>query len=125
MVQKIITLILLTGNGSVRHTPHVSQKTAKRVHDECARDRRVLRKEIATGNELVDQFEPWYFGVAFAFMLKYCTGMPDTPKFMRKPRYTRKDGAPYVEAPAWMRIMGRRMESQMSRDWIFGIASWS
>ena len=73
----------------------------------------------------MDQFEPWYFGVAFAFMFKCCTGMPDTPQCMRKPRYTRTYCAPYVEAPAWMRIMGRRVESQVSRGWNFGFVSWS
>ena len=104
---------------------HVSAKAAKRVHDEYAQNRRVQRKEIATGNELIDQFEPWYFGVAFAFMFKYCTGMPDTPTFMRKPRYSRKDDAPYVETPAWMRIMGRRVESQVSRDWKVDFVSWN
>ena len=28
-------------------------------------------------SEMVGQFEPWYFGVAFAFCFEYCTGMPD------------------------------------------------
>ena len=34
---------------------------------------------VTTGNAMLDQFEPWYFGVAFAFIFKYCTGMPDMP----------------------------------------------
>ena len=106
-------------------SPKVSAKVAKKIIEECKNKRAVYRKEIVTGNKMIDQFEPWYFGVAFAFMFKYCTGMPDSPKFMHKPRYTRKDGAPYVEAPAWMRIMGRRVESQVSRDWNFGFVTWN
>lgn len=34
---------------------------------------------IGMGKAMVDQYEPWYFGVAFAFC-KYCTGMPDAPE---------------------------------------------
>ena len=105
--------------------PKVSAKVAKTIFKECENKHAVYRKEIVAGHKMIDQFEPWYFGVAFAFMFKYCTGMPDSLKFMHKPRYTRKDGAPYVEAPAWMRIMGRRVESQVSRDWNFGFVTWN
>ena len=34
---------------------------------------------VATGNQMMNQFVPWYFGVAFAFCFKYCIGMPDMP----------------------------------------------
>ena len=80
---------------------------------------------VRTGNAMIDQFQPWYFGVAFAFIFKYCTGMPDMPAFMKRPRYRRKDGAPRVEAPLWVRIMSRRVEAQVARDWQFGFVSWN
>ena len=38
---------------------------------------RVQRLEITTGSRVLDQFEPWYFGVAFAYLFKCCTGLPD------------------------------------------------
>eukprot|EP00959_Pyramimonas_sp_CCMP1952_P379234 7943946-Pyramimonas_sp.AAC.1 len=73
----------------------------------------------------MDQFEPWYFGVAFALVFKYCTGMPDCPEFMKRPRHRRKDDAPRVELPLWVRIMSRRVESQLCSDWHFGFVSWN
>ena len=43
---------------------------------------RECKKYIAgVSNEMLDQFEPWYFGVAFAFCFKYCTGMPYMQNF--------------------------------------------
>ena len=36
-------------------------------------------KDVVVGSEAVDQFAPWYFGVAFAYLFKYCTAMPDVP----------------------------------------------
>ena len=87
--------------------------------------KRVDRIRVRTGNTMIDQFEPWYFGVAFAFLFKYCTGMPDCPEFMKRPRYRRENGAPRVELPLWVRIMSRRVESQISRDWHFGFVSWN
>eukprot|EP00959_Pyramimonas_sp_CCMP1952_P223071 4663617-Pyramimonas_sp.AAC.2 len=87
--------------------------------------KRVDRLRVRTGNTMMDQFEPWYFGVAFAFIFKYCTGMPDMPEFMRRPRYRRDREAPRVELPLWVRVMSRRVESQLSRDWHFGFVSWN
>ena len=65
---------------------------------------------------MIDQFQPWYFGVAFAFIVKYCTGMPDMPEFSEKQRYRRHADAPRVEPPLWARIMSRRVEAQVNRD---------
>ena len=87
--------------------------------------KRVDRLRVRTGNVMMDQFEPWYFGVAFAFLFKYCTGMPDCPEFMKRPRHRRGNGAPRVELPLWVRIMSRRIESQLCRDWHFGFVSWN
>ena len=47
------------------------------------------RYVVQTGNIIMDQFQPWYFGVAFAFCFKYCTGMPDMPAFAKRPRHRR------------------------------------
>ena len=47
----------------------------------------VPRMVVATGNVMIDQFKPWYFGVAFAFLFKYCTGMPDMQEFAEEKRY--------------------------------------
>ena len=74
---------------------------------------------------MVDQFEPWYSGVAFAFIFKYCTGMPDMPEWSKKDRYRREENAPRVELFDWVRIMARRVEGQLARDWHFGFASWN
>ena len=45
-------------------------------------------------SEMMDQFEPWYFGVAFAFCFKYCTGMPDLRFFDQVKRHRRHEDAP-------------------------------
>ena len=79
----------------------------------------------ATGNVMIDQFQPWYFGIAFAFLFKYCTGMPDMYDFAERVRYRRTPDAPRVEPPLWVRIMSRRVESQIQRDWHFGFVSWN
>ena len=86
---------------------------------------RVNKYVAATGNELVSQFNSWYFGVAFAFLFKFCTAMPDMPKYAEKVRYRRSGEAPRVEPPFWVRVMSRRVESQLQRDWQFGFVSWN
>ena len=74
---------------------------------------------------MVRQFEPWYFGVAFAFLFKYCTGMPDMLEWSEKERYRRREDAPRVEPQLWVRIMSRRVEAQIARGWHFGFVSWN
>ena len=69
-----------------------------------------------TGNEMLDQLQPYYFGVAFPFIYNSCTAMPDQPAFMRRPRHRRKDDAPRVEISDWLRIMARRCEVSLQRD---------
>eukprot|EP00438_Fugacium_kawagutii_P033974 Skav228932 [mRNA] locus=scaffold2181:248822:258688:+ [translate_table: standard] len=80
---------------------------------------------IYTGNRLLDQFEPWYFAFAFAFLFPYATGMPDPPAWSVKSRYRRPQDAPRVELEPWMRCMARRCEAQLNRDWTFGFAAWN
>ena len=83
------------------------------------------RVEVKAGNDMIDQFQPWHFGVAFSFIFSYCTGMPDMPAFMKRPRYRRKDDAPRIEAAAWVKAMSRRIEASVSRDWSFGVVTWN
>ena len=73
---------------------------------------------VTTGSAMLDQFVPWYFGVAFAFVFKYCAGVPDMPEWCSQPRYRRTLNAPRVELPLWVRVVSRRVESQLRRDGI-------
>ena len=73
---------------------------------------------------MLDQFEPWYFGVAYEFLLKYCTGMPDMPDWSERARYRRSEDAPRIGTSFWVRVLSRRVEAPLSRDWSFGFASW-
>ena len=81
--------------------------------------------KVVTGNVLLDQFVPWYFGIAFAFLFKYCIGMPDLEKWSSIPRHRRQDDAPWVDIGSWVRGMSRRVEAQLARDWHFGFVSWN
>ena len=80
------------------------------------------RYVVKTGNVIMNQFEPWYFGVAFAFCFKFCAGMPDMPDWSKTPRHLRKEGAPSVQLPLWVRTMTRRVEQQLRRDWLLGFS---
>jgi hypothetical protein len=103
----------------------ISERAAQQIQREQQAGATVERLCATTGNQLVDQFEPWYFGVAFAFVFKYCLGMLDMPAFTRRNRWRRTADAPRVEPTSWMRIFARRVEGQVSRDWTFGFASWN
>ena len=89
----------------------------KRIVEFCAGMRRVI---VATGSKMQNQFVPWYFGVAFAFVFKYCTAMPDMPVWSQVARHKRTGDAPRVELPLWTRLLTRRVEQQVQRDWLFG-----
>ena len=79
------------------------------------------RKYIAgVSNQMLDQFEPWYFGVAFAFCFKYCTGMPDMQTFEKVKRHRRHENAPLVDLQLWTRIISRRCEKALSNSWDLG-----
>ena len=73
-------------------------------------------------NEMMDQFEPWYFGVAFAFCFKYCTGMPDLRFFDQVKRHRRHDDAPLVDLQLWSKIITRRCEKALSSSWDLGFS---
>ena len=80
---------------------------------------------MSTWNAMIDQFEPWYFGVAFPCIFNYCTGMPDPPALTKQKRYQRAGDAPRVEVPMWVQVMSRHIEAQLNRDWHFGFVSWN
>ena len=69
------------------------------------------RISMNTGNEMLDKFQPYCFGLAFSCIFSYCTAMPDPQVFMRRPRHRRTDEAPRVEISDWVRIMARRCEA--------------
>ena len=77
--------------------------------------------EVRTGNQFVDQFQPWYFAVAFPFCFKYGTACPDVKNIGKAqsnsgadiPR--RRHGnpqAPDVKIQTWAAGMAWRAESQ-------------
>ncbi|CAJ1386816.1 unnamed protein product, partial [Effrenium voratum] len=77
----------------------------RRLQDELTSDaEKALRSlEVRTGNQLVDQFQPLYFAVAFCFCFKFGT----------------------VDIHAWAAAMQRRVESQFRRGWNFGYSIWN
>ena len=87
----------------------------------CQENTSAMRRFVmSSGTEMQDQFRPWYFGVAFAFLFKFCTGMPDMPPWSKHPRHRRSADAPRVEFPLWVRLMTRRVEQHLKRDWLLG-----
>ena len=86
---------------------------------------RMERVEARTGNVMIDQFDPLYFSVAFSFIFTYQAGMPDMPAFAKHPRHRRDDSAPRIDTEEWVRIMSRRVEASVARDWTFGFVTWN
>jgi hypothetical protein len=82
----------------------------------------MMKYIVTTGTQMINQFEPWFFAIAFPFCFKYGVGMPDMPEWTERSRHRRAEGAPRVELAMWTRIMTRRVESQFRRDWRFGFA---
>ena len=83
---------------------------------------------VQTGHGLVDQFKPWFFGVAFAFCFKYCIGMPDHGTIDQNSlgaRFRRVPGSPTVELRPWCKSIARRIESPFGRDWLLSFAMWN
>ena len=90
--------------------------------------------EVRTGNQFVDQFQPWYFAVAFPFCFKYGTACPDVKNMGKAQSNSGEDisrrrhgnpQAPDVKIQAWAAGMARRAESQFQRDWTFGFTLWN
>ena len=51
--------------------------------------------------------------------------MPDMFEWSPQPRHRSDQNAPCIGLPLWTRVMSRRVESQLHRDWNFGYASWN
>ena len=99
-----------------------SAARARLEHFGDAGSARLHRFIMSTGNAMENQFEPWYFGVAFAFAFKFCTGMPDMPSWSKHPRHRRQGDAPQVDFAVWVKLMTRRVEQQLRRDWLLGFS---
>ena len=56
---------------------HVSALQATAVRKLGESDENIAEFVLRTGNQLLDQFRPQYFGFAFPYVFKFCTGMPD------------------------------------------------
>ena len=94
-----------------------------------------LSLEVRTGNEFVDQFQPWYFPAAFPFCFKYGTACPDVINTCKPQqggseedvprRHAGNPKAPAVQIQTWAAAMARRAESQFQRDWTFGFTLWN
>ncbi|CAK9113461.1 unnamed protein product, partial [Durusdinium trenchii] len=104
---------------------HVSALQATAAQKLGASGEHAAEFVLRTGNKLLDQFRPQYFGFAFPYIFKYCTGMPDPAAWSNVARYRREKDAPRMELHEWVRVMARRCESQIGRDWVFGFAAWN
>ena len=92
---------------------------------EDAADQIVERIGVNTGNDLIDQFDPIYWGTAFAFTCSYSGGFPDMLAFCHKPLCRRPGSAPRIETAEWVRAMSRRIEASLSQDYTVGYVSWN
>ena len=94
--------------------------------------------EIRTGNEMLDQFQPGYFSIAFPFCFPHATACPDVFNVVKQPeeqaisegtRPRRQAGNPNAPSVTfnqhWAPVMARRAESQLRRDWNFGFTMWN
>ena len=80
---------------------------------------------VATGSGMMNQFEPWYFGVAFAFCFKFCSGMPDLPSWSKHPKHRRHAEDPEVDLSTWVHTISRRPELQLKHNWQLGFTMGS
>ena len=94
--------------------------------------------EIRTGNQMLDQFQPGYFSIAFPFCFPHATACPDVFNVVKQPeeqaisegtrprRQAGNSNAPNVTFNKhWAPAMSRRVESQLRRDWNFGFTMWN
>ena len=95
------------------------------VDDGAGSHRVVDRIGVKTGSHLIDQYEPVYWGTAFAFTFSYYCGFPDMPAFLHKPRHRRPADAPRIETGDWVKTMSRRIEASVCQDYTFGYVSWN
>ena len=79
---------------------------------------------LYTGTKLLDQFQSNYFALAFPFVFPFGLGMPDPPEWSKQQRPRHAD-EPWLTLSGWVRAMARRVEAQVSRDWVFGFTAWN
>ena len=48
--------------------------------------------------------------------------MPDMPDWSKEPRHRRTGDAPKVPLELWVKIITRRVEQQLKRDWLLGFS---
>ena len=77
---------------------------------------------IRTGSEMMYQFQPWFFAVAFAFCFSFATACPD---LANRPRHRRRNNASEICINQWCRAIARRVESQFRRDWMLCFVMWN
>lgn len=85
-------------------------------------DDRMQRLVVSTGSQMIDQFQPWYFAIAFAFCFRSCIACPDLEN---RPRFRRKGSAPHVPIRRWCELIARRVEAQFQRDWCLTYSLWN
>jgi len=107
-------------------TPDFTRATRQRMQDiHQGGDVGCQRYVMSSGSIMQPQFQPWYFGIAFAFLFKFCTGMPDMPEWSSHPRHRQDKDAPRVDLALWVRLITRRVEQQLKRDWLLGFTMGS
>ena len=129
----------LDARGNTITFPLVWEDLFRRLHHPCRpapEPQRALRRAPSNpqnqqdGPDLVDQFQPRYFAMAFAFCFKYGTARPDrfitNSKDPSTSRRQQKDSdTPTVDIHDWAAIISRRVEAQFRRDWNFGFVLWN
>lgn len=98
-------------------------------------DRAMLRVEMRTGNQLVDQFNSGYMALAFPFLFPHETARPDVVNHCRQQQVhegnpaivwaDRQRGPIKVPIMEWAACMQRRVEAQFRRDWTFLFTVWN
>lgn len=98
-------------------------------------DRAMLRFEMRTGNQLVDQFNSGYMALAFPFLFPHGTARPDVVNHCRQQQVhegnpaivwaDRQRGPIKVPIMEWAACMQRRVEAQFRRDWTFLFIVWN
>ena len=95
----------------------------------------MLRVEMRTGNQLVDQFNSGYMALAFPFLFPHGTARPDVVNHCRQQQVhegnpaivwaDRQRGPIKVPIMEWAACMQRRVEAQFRRDWTFLFTVWN
>lgn len=116
-----------------------AQESAKGALSEIVEDLKPKRGgvgmqslEVRAGNQLLDQFQPCYWAIAFCFLFKHGTAEPDVTNHVKATEQQkvsrRKQGnrnAPDVGMQSWAAAMQRQVACQFRRDWNFSPTLWN